>query len=457
MEKYLSRRLAELCDRAKTCYRRDRKKFIIKLTELCCVSLLTASAVSYITYMNCADLNLAVYADGEYIGTVQDVSTAKHAASTAKADITDTVQVRANDVCKITYKFTSGTASDTVSGNELASLLYTAELSHYSRVSGIFSDGEFLTAGGDAESVKAIVKTVEDSVGAGASSLASTLTVRSVYIPTSQVSAYDDTLASIFSNLQYDTGSSDDGEILFSYSQDEDKSFSSNMIVSDSNRVPISDLTLYLVEQESVNSEIPYDTVYEDSAELTVGTETVKTEGVNGLKTTVFEKVTVFGVQTNYTELYSYTVTEPTDKVILRGTKPKTTGTTTGRFVSPIKDEYSYTDKFGGRDLNGEYDFHTGLDYDADRGTPVYASDGGKVILAGWNGTYGLCVIIRHTNGYDTMYAHLSKVTVEVGHPIEQGEQLGNVGATGKSFGDHLHFEILIGKTRYDPLKFLVD
>jgi murein DD-endopeptidase MepM/ murein hydrolase activator NlpD len=100
---------------------------------------------------------------------------------------------------------------------------------------------------------------------------------------------------------------------------------------------------------------------------------------------------------------------------------------------------------------------HTGIDIDADRGTPVLASGPGTVVWAGWgffsgvqdNDTdpYGLAVSIRHDFGYQgkplyTLYAHMSRVDVTVGQHMETGDQLGLVGETGNTTGPHLHFEV---------------
>lgn len=86
-----------------------------------------------------------------------------------------------------------------------------------------------------------------------------------------------------------------------------------------------------------------------------------------------------------------------------------------------------------------------GVDIGAPRGTSVYASAGGTVIVArssGWNGGYGSYVVIAHGNGTQTLYAHLSSVSVSPGAPVGQGEVIGKVGSTGQSTGSHLHFEV---------------
>lgn len=89
---------------------------------------------------------------------------------------------------------------------------------------------------------------------------------------------------------------------------------------------------------------------------------------------------------------------------------------------------------------------YNGVDIGAPTGTGVYASAGGTVIIAngggGWNGGYGNYIVVRHDNGAQTLYAHLSRVMVSSGERVAKGETIGTVGSTGKSTGSHLHFEI---------------
>lgn len=99
--------------------------------------------------------------------------------------------------------------------------------------------------------------------------------------------------------------------------------------------------------------------------------------------------------------------------------------------------------------------FHTGIDIANIKGTPVYSTADGKVILAGWKIGYGNVIVIEHSNYYRTVYAHLSKILVKKGEPIVKGQQIAKMGSTGRSTDNHLHYEVHYGKKPVNPIKYL--
>lgn len=112
---------------------------------------------------------------------------------------------------------------------------------------------------------------------------------------------------------------------------------------------------------------------------------------------------------------------------------------------------------FGSRTdpLNGGSDFHPGLDISADYGTPVKATAEGTVDTAGWAGDYGNMILVRHGYGMSTRYGHLSRLAVAAGDTVHRGQIIGYVGATGRTTGPHLHYEILMNGARINPLNLL--
>lgn len=123
-------------------------------------------------------------------------------------------------------------------------------------------------------------------------------------------------------------------------------------------------------------------------------------------------------------------------------------------FVRPVDGPIS--SPFGWRDLSVAGNrFHGGLDLVAPPGTPVAAARGGVVSFAGWGGAYGYVVYVDHEPGWQTRYAHLSRIDVRVGDLLRQGAPLGAVGSTGASTGPHLHFEVRHEGRALDPLGFV--
>jgi murein DD-endopeptidase MepM/ murein hydrolase activator NlpD len=106
--------------------------------------------------------------------------------------------------------------------------------------------------------------------------------------------------------------------------------------------------------------------------------------------------------------------------------------------------------------ITGNRKFHEGIDLAAPEGTPVYACKGGKAVTCiKGDSTYGNYVILQHTNGMTSVYAHLSRILINRGDTVEGGEKIGLVGKTGEATGPHLHFEIRINGIPTDPQKIL--
>ncbi len=98
-----------------------------------------------------------------------------------------------------------------------------------------------------------------------------------------------------------------------------------------------------------------------------------------------------------------------------------------------------------------KYKRHTGIDYGAPHGTPIFATAGGIVEFSGWRGGYGKLVIVRHPNGYKTYYGHCSRLLVKNGTRVDQGQTIARVGSTGQATGPHVHYETRINNRPVDP------
>lgn len=105
--------------------------------------------------------------------------------------------------------------------------------------------------------------------------------------------------------------------------------------------------------------------------------------------------------------------------------------------------------------ITGRSALHTGLDFPAETGTPIYSAAGGMVVTQEFHFQYGNMIEIDHGNNLITRYAHASKVFVKKGDLIKRGQKIAEVGTSGRSTGPHLHFEVLVQGVPQDPQKFL--
>ena len=203
-------------------------------------------------------------------------------------------------------------------------------------------------------------------------------------------------------------------------------------------------LEIRITKIETWQEEIPYTTETTKSSEYTVGTKKTTQTGENGIRSVTAQRVyNTDGVQLSQQILETTVIKEPVTEQIVVGTKKVTSSTSyitgSGQFIWPVPGYRNCSRWYGGS--------HKGVDICAAAGTPIYASAGGTVTKAGYNkagaGTgYGYSIIINHGNGYTTVYAHCLSLVVHAGQTVKQGQLIGHVGSTGRSSGNHCHFEI---------------
>ncbi len=129
-----------------------------------------------------------------------------------------------------------------------------------------------------------------------------------------------------------------------------------------------------------------------------------------------------------------------------------------GKFIWPLPvTSKRVTSPFGWRSdpFTGEKSYHSGIDIADKKGTPIYASNNGTVLIATSDGSYGKYILIDHGGGIYTCYAHCSKLLVSAGDYVSKGDQIAEMGSTGRSTGTHLHFEVREGKNRVNPFNYV--
>jgi murein DD-endopeptidase MepM/ murein hydrolase activator NlpD len=124
----------------------------------------------------------------------------------------------------------------------------------------------------------------------------------------------------------------------------------------------------------------------------------------------------------------------------------------------PVRTNVEFTSGFGVRSdpfVHGAA-MHPGIDLAGSYGTPIYATADGTVLRAGWNsGGYGILVEVDHGRGITTRYGHMSAILVSAGQHVTRGEQIGRMGSTGRSTGNHLHYEVRIDNRPVNPIPFM--
>ncbi len=126
-------------------------------------------------------------------------------------------------------------------------------------------------------------------------------------------------------------------------------------------------------------------------------------------------------------------------------------------FATPVKSSFRFTSSFGFRrdPKTGGRRMHNGVDFAASLGTPLYATADGVVTHAGWLAGYGRLVKIQHEFGIETRYAHMSQLRVKVGQRVSRGDRIGDMGASGRVTGVHLHYEVRVGGKAVNPMIYI--
>lgn len=205
------------------------------------------------------------------------------------------------------------------------------------------------------------------------------------------------------------------------------------------------------VEEVSTNAVIPRSVTYKINPDTSVKADKVAEVGSDGTRQVVYQVVKVNGKEISRKQIRSKVTKEPQTKVILTGigfwpAKP------IGMFRFPVNGG-KITSYFGAPRSHGP---HKGVDIANPRGTPIYAAAEGTVTTKTRVAGYGRCIVIQHSNGYSTLYAHLNDYSsaVRIGSFVRKGQYIGAVGNSGNSTGCHLHWEVRRNGVAINPLNF---
>ena len=218
------------------------------------------------------------------------------------------------------------------------------------------------------------------------------------------------------------------------------------------------ELHIMVSRKETYTESISYKTVTQKDSSQYTDYSKVTQQGKEGERTCVDTVYYVGDEEVRREEVSREVTREPVNKVVVVGTKKRPTGKTpgeaSGTFTWPspvVRNISSYYGSRWGTTHQG-LDFSNGNSY----GQTIVAADGGTVSYVKLqNYGYGYHLVIDHGNGYQTMYAHASKILVSAGQKVAKGQPIAQIGNTGDSTGAHLHFEIIKNGTKVDPLPYL--
>jgi len=214
--------------------------------------------------------------------------------------------------------------------------------------------------------------------------------------------------------------------------------------------VPKPLISVCTVEEAEYIDNIPFEVAYEDTANLYKDESSVKVKGVAGERAVIASLTKENGREISRTILEETVLSEPTTKVVYRGTKDPPPKMGTGVLKKPTS-RGSVTSEFGYR-WNAR---HEGIDIGLPVGSEVRAADGGIVTFAGYSSSYGYYVKIDHGGNMMTLYAHNSRLVVSKGDKVYQGQLISYSGNTGRSTGPHLHFEVRKNGTPVNPRNYV--
>ncbi len=221
-----------------------------------------------------------------------------------------------------------------------------------------------------------------------------------------------------------------------------------------------------VVTEESITEDVTkkHDTVIRYDSSKVKGDDEVVQKGEDGLER-VSQVVKKVNGGISYIKPISNKELKPAvSEIVVHGQKEVPNVGATGSWKWPTNSGYRISSYFGYRSdpFSGRRAYHNGLDISGTGyGSPIYASNNGTVIAAGYRGDYGNYVVINHNNGYSSLYGHMSRIasSTKRGKTVARGQVIGYVGQTGQATGPHLHFEIWRGipftGTRLNPLKYL--
>ena len=426
----------------------------------------------------CAEIN------GEIIGIVEDISVVDRAIDRLEENAEIVLGTSFRFPYKVEYKFTRRESDKLTDKNKIFEILFSYVQDSICTAGGLYIDDTLVAVCKDAETIENCLESfVQEHTEGEDVGIFNEVRVLTQAYPTASLIS-EERLRLLLEEMTIPLDEREKiplpgDELPSDTVNKEETEMSEPFLLSDFQYVapventvksnqpqPISNvkLDLYTSKVLQYDTVVPYDTVYRESDQHYVTMADVTTHGVNGSATVEARVYYVDGKEVRREILSQNIKKEAVDRVISVGTKrlPEDLGftsftTSPKRLIPP---RIGYVSSYWG---NRETGMHYGWDIPGPKGTNLYASASGRVIVAkGQDGFstegdnraysgYGYCVVIQHDNGFTTLYAHCSKINVTIGQEVKQGEKIAEVGDTDAPQEFHVHWEVRLNDAKQDP------
>ncbi|MBE6688754.1 MAG: hypothetical protein E7588_05700 [Ruminococcaceae bacterium] len=409
---------------------------------------------------------LNVFYDGKDMGTVESKKMMEDVLRAVEDNLSESTGVAVKLSNNITYSASKTADPNYVSGTVLYADIMAEAKKDYTTAYGLYIDGTFVAPLED----KQEIQTVLNEITGDGSEIANGIQILRQDYPQDAIKSSDELKEMLGRGPENmvlsaqpvpGSGNVETAPVVIrnipAPVSNDSVDFSNAYAIEDEKILEISYKT-EIYEEKTVEEE--FTTVYEYNSNMYTTSKYVKQQGKNGTKRITEKVVYVNGKEESRTVVGEEVVKATVDKIIVKGLKPVPESAPDDiekLMVWPI--DGNVDEPYGWRLRDHSYmEYHNGIDMRAPRGTPILAAASGVVEKAGnYHNGYGKMVIIRHPDGKETFYAHMNDIYVSVGDIVAQGTIIGEVGSTGDSTGNHIHFEVRMGDgTSRNPLDYLV-
>lgn len=447
-------------------FKRSLLSTILNYTAPVVCVVLLFNIVSFATN---AQYVVGVSLDGEVVGYIENEAVYNDAKAVLQ-DRIDYSDTNVNIEFEPVFSVVRNSGKQLVNKNELADMLLTHTNIDFQEAYGIYAGNEFLCAVADGEAVEKYVNDTVESyrVASGAENaenITSISCVDGLYTPGS-IKSFDEVKTMLHTSrdveVKYTVKQGDTIDSLaFNYGMSKEDFQAKNADIADklikdtvvTLNVSEPYINVLVTKNVTENESLPFNIITTKDNSMSISDYPVTTvKGENGTKEVLYNVVYKNGKVFAKTKLSETVTKQSVDEQIRVGTLDSSNGEETaafsdgtgsnqmaidGGFIWPVGGNGGYVSEV----LYG-YSGHTGIDIATDAGTQVFAAADGVVTYAATRGSYGKLIIVAHSNGYVTYYAHCRYIGVTAGQTVSQGDFIGEVGMTGNATGNHLHFEV---------------